>query len=230
MRMLLLLLLLVSSVAVAADTWTGPPVVVTSGSAVLRVAPDRALVRLATEARAATGKTAQTQEATAMKSLRQALAQAGIADDVVRTLSYDLQLEFDYVGGKQTPRGYVARHVIEVRLDDVAGLGDLVGKAVDSGAASVSGIAFDVKARDQLERQALRQAVEDAKARADAAAAGAGTTVGGVIRLEEQRMFEGPRPMMMSRGMVAEAKAVETPIAAGEIEIRSTVTLTSALR
>lgn len=230
MRTLLFSLLLLPAAAGAADTWTGPPVLVTTGTAVLRVAPDRANVRLATEARAPVAKTAQAQEATAMKALRQALTQAGIADEAVRTLSYDLQLEFDYTNGKQVPRGYVARQVIEIRLDDVAKLGELVGKAVDSGAAAVSGIEFDVKARDTVERDALRKAVEDARARADAAAAGAGASVGGVIRLEEQRVFEGPRPMAFGRAMIAEAKTADTPIAAGEIEIRSTVTLTSALR
>jgi uncharacterized protein YggE len=212
-----------------AEPWTGPPVVVTTGSAELHVEPDRATVRLATEARAQTAKAAQQDEAKAMTALQKALADAQIPKEAVHTTSYDLQLEFDYAGGKQTPRGYVARHVLEVRVDDLARLGDLVGKAVDSGAAAVSGIQFDVKARDQLEREALRKAVEDARARADAAASGAGTAVTGVIRVEEQRQLEGPRPMMMGRAMAAEA-SMATPIAAGEIAIRSTVSFTAALK
>jgi uncharacterized protein YggE len=114
-------------------------------------------------------------------------------------------------------------------VDDLGLLGEVIGKAVDAGAAAVSGIQFDVKARPELERRALKQAVEDARAHADAAASGAGTSVVGVIRIEEQRAPEGPRPMMMARGMAA-AEAVATPIATGEIEIRATVTLTSALR
>lgn len=212
-----------------ADTWSGPPVLVTSGEAVLRVAPDLARVRLTTEARAQTAKAAQQDEAQRMASVQKQLAQSGIKDEAVRTLSYDLQLEFDYAQGKQTPRGYVARHTIEVRVDDVAKLGDVVGKAVDSGAAGVAGIQFDAKLRDDLEREALRKAVEDARARADAAAAGAGASVGGIIRIEEQRAFEGPRPMAMAR-MAAESAAVATPIAPGEIEIRATVSLTSSLK
>jgi len=212
-----------------AENWTGPPVLVTTGTAEVRAEPDRATVHLTTEARAQAARAAQQDEAKAMTAVQKMLAEAQVPKDAVRTLSYDLQLEFDYVAGKQTPRGYVARHVIEVRVDDLARLGDLVGKAVESGAASVSGIQFDVKARDRLEREALRQAVEDARARADAAAAGAGTAVTGVIRIEEQRQMDGPRPMMMARGMAAES-AVATPIAAGEITIRGAVTLTSSLK
>ncbi len=227
--MRILLAAVLAAATARADTWTGPPVLVTSGEAVVRVAPDLARVRLTTEARAATAKGAQQDEAQHMTAVQQALKQSGLRDEVVRTLSYDLQLEFDYDKGKQIPRGYVARHTIEVRVDDVAKLGDVIGKAIDSGAAGVAGIQFDVKARGELERQALKQAVEDARARADAAAAGAGTPVAGIIRVEEQRQFEGPRPLpMMARNMAAEA--VATPIAAGEIEIRANVTLTSSLK
>jgi hypothetical protein len=164
-----------------------------------------------------------------MASVQQALDAAGVKKDAVRTLSYDLQLEFDFANGKQTPRGYVARHTIEVRVDDVGKLGDLIGKAVDSGAAGVAGIDFDAKDRRTLERDALKQAVEDARARADAAAAGAGTAVTGIVRIEEQRMLEGPRPMMMSE-MAGKVAATAPPIAAGEIEIKAMVSLTSSLK
>lgn len=233
MRALAVLLLLLAPAASArADTpWTGPPVLVASGQAEVRAAPDRAVVRLATEARAPTAEAAQRQEAQAMSAVQKQIADLAIPSAAVRTLGYDLQLEFDYAGGKQTPRGYVARHVLEVRVDDLALLGVLVGKAVDSGAAAVSGIQFDVKAREALERDALRKAVEDARARAEAMAAGAGRALGGPIRIEEQRIHDGPpRPVPMARAMVAQEDAVATPVAAGEIEIKATVTLTWALQ
>jgi len=227
----LVLLLLVAPIARAADTWTGPPVVVTTGTGEIRTAPDRATVTLTSEARAKTAKDAQQQEAQSTTAVRKLLADMKIPNDSVRTTSYDLQQEFDYTQGKQVPRGYVARHALEVRVDDLAQLGDLISKAVDAGSAAVSGIQFDVKARDELERQALKKAVEDARARADAAAAGAGTSVASVIKVEEQRQFEPPRPRMFARAdMAAAAAPVATPVAEGEIEIRSTVMLTAALK
>jgi uncharacterized protein len=223
-----LLLLVATTGLVHAETWTGPPVLVTSGEAVLRVTPDLARVRLTTEARSQSAKAAQQDEAQRMAKVQQELKASGIKDEAVRTLSYDLQLEFDYANGKQTPRGYVARHTIEIRVDDVAKLGDVIGKAVESGAAGVAGIQFDAKERDAVERDALRKAVEDARARADAAAAGAGTAVAGIVRIEEQRSFDGPRPMVMAN--MAERMTAATPIAAGEIEIKAVVTLTSSLK
>ncbi len=212
-----------------AEQWTGPPVLVTSGEASIRAVPNQAMVNVATEGRAQNAKDAQRADAEAMAAVRKALKEAGVPDASVRTLAYDLQQEFDYVSGKQTPRGYLARNTIEIRVDDVGKLGDLIAKIVSAGGASIAGIRFDVKERDQLERDALRKAVEDARSRADAAAAGAGTSVTGLIRIEELRMPE-PRPMVMARTMAAEQAAVATPIAAGELEIRAAVTLTSALK
>jgi uncharacterized protein YggE len=61
-------------------------------------------------------------------------------------------------------------------------------------------------------------------------AAGAGKALGAVIRLEEQRRLDGPRPMPVARAMVAADEAVATPVAGGEIEIEASVTLVSALQ
>ena len=70
----------------------------------------------------------------------------------------------------------------------------------------------------------------DARERADAAAAGAGMKVERVLKIEEQRSIgDGPRPMMMTLATAAK-EARTTPASPGEIEIRSIVTLTTAVR
>ena len=91
------------------------------------------------------------------------------------------------------------------------------------------GIRFDVRNRDALERDALRQAVADARARAEAAATGAGPPINSVVRIEEAGApVEPPRPMM--RMAAAAEQAVSTPVAPSTIEIHSRVTLTASLR
>ncbi len=145
-------------------------------------------------------------------------------------MAYDIQPEFDYKDGKQTLRDYLARNSIEVRLDDLSRVGEVVDMAVGSGATSVGGVRFDLKDRAAAEREALRLAVADARARADAAAAGAGTRVDAVIRIEEQRQgTPEPRPAMMAMRAGSEA-ATETPITAGDVEIRARVTLTATIK
>jgi hypothetical protein len=121
---------------------------------------------------------------------------------------------------------------VDIRVDDLPRLGELLDAAVSSGATSVGGVRFDLKDRAGVEREALRLAVEDARRRADAAAAGAGMKVDRVIRIEEHRMGTIPPPRPMVSAMRAQMGDVagEPPIEPGELEIRSAVTLVAAIR
>jgi len=207
------------------------PVIVTTGEGVVKATPDRVWVTIAAESRAKSPRDAQRANADAMKSVLDKLKALGLPADAIRTSGYDLQPQFDYVNGKQSLREYVARNTVEVRVDDVARAGDVLDAAVGSGATNVSGVRFDLKDRTSAERSALRQAVADARGRADAAAAGAGMKVDHVVRIEEQRvMVPEPRPMyaMARQSMVADAGA--PPITPGELEVRATVTLTSSIK
>ena len=224
--------LLASATVAGAQTQTPIPdlsVVVASGEAVVKRAPDRAFVSIAAESRARTSRDAQLVNAEAMTAVLAKLKSAGIPGDAIQTTGYDIQPEFDYANGKQTVRGYVARNSIEVRVDELPKLGDILDIAVGAGATSVAGVRFDLKDRTGAEREALRRAVEDARARADAAAAGAGLKVDRVVRIEEQRanVMPPPRPVMAMR---AEAQGPTTPVVAGELEIRAAVTLTAVVR
>ena len=167
-----------------------------------------------------------------MSAVLQKLKGAGLAADAIQTRGYDLQPEFDYANGRQTLRGYVARNSVEVRVDDLPRVGEILDLAVAAGATSVSGVRFDLKDKAAAEREALRLAVEDARQRADAAAAGAGMKVERIIRIEEQRatVDAAARPMMMAMRAEAAQAAGEPPIEAGELELRATVTLTATIR
>ena len=213
--------------AFAQDAAPSTPVVVTTGNATITVAPDRAFVTIAAESRARISADAQRQNADGMTAVMAKLQQAGIPKDAIRTLAYDLQPEFDYANGRQTLRGYVARNTIEVRLDDMTRVGAVLDAAGSGGATSIGGIRFDVRNREVVERDALRQAVADARGRADAAAAGAGRTIDRVIRIQEEGMPEVPRPMMR---MAVADQAAPTPITPSSVEIRARVTLTAVLK
>ena len=119
------LLIAVASPAAAqvmGTTTPEPPVVVVSGEGVVKAVPDQAWVLIGAETRSKSPKEAQGQNAEAMTAVQQKIAAAGIPKAAVRTVAYDLQMEYDFANGRQTPRGYVARNSIEVRVDDLARL------------------------------------------------------------------------------------------------------------
>jgi uncharacterized protein YggE len=234
MRILLFLLWLsLPGAAIAQPAATSPdgPVVVTHGQAVVKRTPDRAWVTIAAESRARTPAEAQKLNADAMSAVIAKLKGASLPADAIRTVGVDLQPEFDYANNRQTLRGYLARNAVEVRVDDLPRLGAILEGVVTAGATNVSGVRFDVKERDAAEREALRLAVADARARADAAVAGAGVKVERILRIEEERpMPIAPQPRIAMMQESVRVMASEPPVAPGEIEIRSHVTLTAVIR
>lgn len=207
-----------------------PDVVVVSGEGLVKAAPDQAWVTLVVESRSRNSRDAQAQTSQTMTAVQQKLAAAGIAKDAIRTIAVDLHIDAEWVNGRQVPKGYVSRNVIEVRSDDVAKVGEVMDVAVASGVTAVQGVRFDLKQRESLEREALKRATADARQRAEAAAAGAGRALDRVIRVEEPggRPMPPPQPTMMMRQVAADQ--AQTPVVAGEIEIRANVTLTATLK
>jgi hypothetical protein len=158
------------------------------------------------------------------------LRAAGIPADAIRTVGYDLQQEWDFVKNQRVSRGYVARNTIDVRVDAIDRIGELLELAVGSGATSVGGIRFDLKDRAKLEREALRLAVVEARADAEAAASAAGLAIARVLRIDAQRSEGGPIPLPRVAMMREQANSDAPPISAGQMEIRAQVTLTSVLK
>lgn len=209
----------------------GPPVIVTTGEGVVHMAPDRAWVTIAAETRDKSAAAAQTSNTQAMTAVLAQIKAAGVPAEAIQTSGYTVQPEFDFANGRQTLRDYVARNQVQVRVDALAKLGEILTAAVGTGATNVSGVRFDLKNRESVERQALTEAVRDARARADAIAAGAGVQIDRVLRIEEERQ-PAVRPMdsLAPRAAMLGGPAPQVPIESGEIEVHAQVTLTAAIK
>jgi uncharacterized protein YggE len=205
------------------------PVIVVAGEGLIQAVPDRAWITVGAESRAASAREAQKRNTDLMTPVLDKLRAAGVPPDAIRTIAYDVQYEWDYSSGKRVGRGYLARNMVDVRVDAVERVGKLLEIAGGSGATSLGGIRFDLKDRGKLERDALRQAVADARAKAEAAAAGAGRVVDRILRIEERGVVPPPGPEPMFR-QAAQAQAAQPPIAAGQIEIRADVVLTVSVK
>lgn len=212
-----------------------PPAIVTQGQAVLRRAPDRAWLTIATQVRESKANDARRKSNETMTEIHNALKAVGVRDDAIRTSGYSLTPDMD--SRTRNVTGYFVRNQIEIRVDDLDRLGDIMDAAngPKSAALSIIGPRFDLKNEQAAQAEALKLAVENAMSRAQAMAAGARRTLGPVLRIEDQGVNTiVPRPMartaMGGGGGVAGAPMPETPIEPGEIEIRVQVTLTIAIQ
>ena len=233
-KLILLTLLIALPGAVAAQqppANPAEPVVVTSGQGIVLAVPDRAWISISAESRAPSPREAQRLNAEAMKPVQDKLRAAGIPAEAIRTSAYDVQYEWDFVNGKRVGRGYVARNTIDVRVDAIDRVGEYLEIAASAGATALGGIRFDLKDQAKFEREALRLAVLDARAKADAAAAGAGRSIDRILRVEEQGVELPPMPVRMMRQSVQAGAADATPpISAGQMEIRARATVTVVLK
>jgi uncharacterized protein len=225
----IIVLSLLLATSAAAQTSDAPPQVVVTGEGVVKATPDRAWLTIGAETRSKTSKDAQQRNADAMSAVIARIATFGIPKEAIKTTAIDLQLEFDYANGRQSPRGYVARNTVEVRVDDLSKVGEVLDAVVASGATTIHGLRFDVKQRDQLEALALQGAVDNASFKAKAVTAAAGRAFDRILRIEELGSIGEPRPIMMREAAMARADAT-TPVVAGELEIRAQVRLTAAMK
>lgn len=221
-------ILFAASTAAAQTGAQAPPSIVTTGEATIRRPPDQAFIDVAVETRAKSPRDAQRQNADAMTAVRDKIVSAGIGRDAVRTTGYSIQQEFDFPNGRRVPREYVARNGLEIRLDVVERAGEILDAVVQAGATQVTGVRFDLKDRASVEREALKQAVQDARLRADALAQGANRTIERVLRIDDTRRPEivAPRMMMAARAV----DAAPTPVESGLIEVHAQVTLTVEIK
>ena len=167
------------------DGGAGRSISVTS-TATVGSEPDQATLRLGIE--------------TSAEDSADALARNGvIADDVLAALTSagidagDVQTERLDVGrrtiDRRTPQErtvYVADTTLGVTVRDLDSVGSVIEAGVGAGATSVRDVRFEVADPSQARTQALEQAVDGARAKADAMAAAAGTSVTGVERIVEE--------------------------------------------
>lgn len=233
-RIVALIFCLTSTAAFAQQPTAPPePAVQVTGEGIVQAVPDRAWITITAESRASNPRDAQKRNTEAMTPVIDRLKRAGIPQEGIRTVGYDLQYEWDYVNNKRVGRGYVARNTIEVRVDTLDRVGEYLEIAVGAGATALGGIRFDLKDRSRLEREALRLAVADARAKAEAAAAGAGRSIDRIIRIDEAPIYGGPVPsprFAAREALQAVDAAAPPPISAGQTEIRAQVTLTAVLK
>jgi uncharacterized protein YggE len=228
MKTIAIVLFSLSIAASAAAQTVEPPQIIVTGEGVVKATPDQAWVSIGSETRSKISKDAQQRNAEAMTAVIRKIMSFGIQKEAIKTTAIDLQMEFDYANGKQTPRGYVARNTVEVRVDELPKLGDVLDAVVNSGATNLHGVRFDVKQRDQLEAAALQTAVKNASAKAQAIAQGSNRAVDRILKIEEVSSGGGPVPMMRQMAMARADTA--TPVEAGELEIRAQVRLVVTMK
>ena len=123
---------------------------------------------------------------------------------------------------------HMTPHLV-VLVRDLPKAGTIVDAGVASGADQVSGPTFSRSDKDALYRDALRAALAQARAKAQALAEASHVALGSVTKVEEQT-DAGYVPFASDQQMYSSARAVaKTPIAKGRQKTEATVDVTFAI-
>ncbi len=190
-----------------------------TGTGSVSAAPDDAQLSFGVESRGETAQAALAANGDAMRKVISALRAAGARDVATQWVSV-WQASDD--GGATS--GYSASNSVSATIG-VARAGELIDTAVAAGANQVSGPDMSAADAKGLYQQALGNAVDDARAHAEALAKATGRTLGAVTTIAEGG---GSQPVPMYRA--AADAASPTPIVGGQQETTATVTVTFALR
>jgi uncharacterized protein YggE len=228
--------LLVAAPAPAQDAPAADRVVRVSGEGTVRAAPDRATVRFGIVSRAETAEAARRQNAAAAKTAMNAVRKLGVAEEKMRMESLRLQPRREYDPQTQTreERGYEASRQVVVELDTLAQLPRLVTRVVQRGANRLEGIDYGLQDRTAARNDALRQAAQSARDKAQLLAESLGAALGPVRQIDEQSFgYQSPSPrveMQLAKSAAEDAAPEPDAYAAGEIEVNATVQVTFSLQ
>jgi hypothetical protein len=196
--------------------------VVGSGSA--KVVPDVAQWSFGVQTSAGAAEEALSDNSEAMRRVLDALRNAGVARDDLRTEQVSVYPRTSDDG--RSIVGYDASNSVTATVRDLDRTGAIVDAAVAAGANQVSGPSLTVSDAEAKYADAVAAAFDDARARAEAIAAKAGVALGAPLAIVDGGSEGMPVPYY--ERAVAGA-AVDVPVEPGVQEVGATLTITFAI-
>lgn len=212
--------LLAFSLAVAQQ----PKGITVTGTAEVSGNPDIAYVTFGVVTEDANAAQAAQENAAKSNAVINAIIKSGIPKSDIQTIQYTIYPQTRYPGPNETSKTpvtiYQVSNLIKVKMHDLSKIGTLIDAAVSAGANNIQNVTFTVENQDPLRRQALAQAVKNAKTKAVVIADALGVKLGKVISASESTGFT-PRPFEMG----FKSAEAATPIIPGQVEVNANVTL-----
>ena len=209
------------------------PEITVSASASVSLVPDKATVTFGVSTQARTAEEAQNQNTEAVNAVIETLTGRGIEERSIRTVNYSIYPQYDYsANGDQRIIGYNVNTSMSVQDQDIDELGELLAACVAAGINNVDSVQLLCSGYDEAYQEALSQAVEASRGKAEALAQAAGRSLGGVITITEGWQDSSARYVAAEEAAAYGANAsmdAGPSIQPGETEIRANVTVTYAM-
>lgn len=189
--------------------------------------PDTAQFTVGVSKTAATVDTAKEQVDTATNAIIDDLKSLGVEEKNIKTLNVNTFPNQDFNRGN-TVTGYTVSQELQVKVEDVELANRALDSAVANGANQISGVTFTIndEAKEELAKKARKEAIEDAKNKAEDIASDAGIRLGKIVNIYVSDQNQPPMPFDAKLDTAARGNAAEaTNLQPGENTVTVNVSL-----
>lgn len=200
-----------------------------SGEGEATAVPDTAMISFGVTKQANTVEDAKNQVNTAANKITEDLKKLGVDVKNIKTTNYSVNPNYDFSGGRQTTNGYTVSQNMEVKLQPIDQANKALDVATADGANVVGGVTFvlDDATKNKLEQDARKEAIQNAKRKAEETASLAGIKLGKIINVSETNSFP-VMPYAAAELKVADMRGAggePTQVTPGENNVKITVSL-----
>jgi uncharacterized protein len=212
--------------AMAADSDKLERTVSVSATGTVAAEPDIAHISAGVTTEGDTAMDAIARNNTVMAKVIEGLKAAGIAARDIQTTTLNVEPRYSQPkdGRPGTVSGYRVVNQVRLTVREVKRLGEVLDQAIALGANQINSIGFDIANAETLKDEARKQAMANAKRRAELYATAAGVQLGQVLRISESVMEAVGRPMA-GRALAASSVPIEVGTRTLTVEVHVTYAL-----
>ena len=216
-----------------------------SGEGEVFAVPDTAEFSFTVLETAPTSAEVQASATTKANDAIKALVDLGIEEKDIKTVAYDLYPKYEWKANtscvrfpceqNQTQVGFELNQTVQVKVRAIDRAGEMLEAVTGKGVSSVSGLTFTVADEDGIQADARKQAIDDARAKAEKLASDLGVSLVRIVGFSEGGELS---PMMFARdsaqslGMGGEDEIMKSSVnvPTGENRVVSNVNITYEIR
>jgi uncharacterized protein YggE len=200
------------------------------GSATTKVKPDKVILTLGVEITNQTADSALNTNSAIMNKVLNALLSVGVKQNETSTSAFSLSPNYNYSQGRNIITGFTATNSIQIESSRINDTAKWIDTAIAGGANNVNNVVFTLsdKKLEETKNLLIRDAINNARSKADIAAYSLGLKVVGV-KSATVNEFETspPQPLLAAKPFTATDRTVKTsiPIISGQEEVSTNVSI-----
>ncbi len=195
-----------------------------SGSGVERIATTMSQVQLGVEIQGKTAQEVQEELARRSSAVVELLRSRNV--EKLQTTGIQLNPVYSYEDNVQRLKGYSGTNTVSFRVANERA-GSILDDAVKAGATRIDGVSFTASetAIATAQKQALREATQDAQEQADAVLSVLNLSRKDIVNIQINGATPPPPMLVRLQKNIAANEIDQTPVIGGEQEVQASVTL-----